>query len=170
MPHGKQWLWISGIMGATFALLLLVGALLPEPDNTKPAAATTKPTRTVAQPTRLPTYASGCEPDDAKATLDKINPIAVEFSDAFDRAGASSRIALDGPISSMQEARREVEQVKLPRCGEALRRVLHDGYQAAIDAFIAFQSQRDASARFEDASELLRTAAKMINDLTADAY
>lgn len=60
------------------------------------------------------------------------------WTDAVAVAGATARVALNGPVSNLQTIRRETEALVLPDCLSQSRKQLVDAMQLQIDGFLAF--------------------------------
>lgn len=119
-----------------------------------------------------PAVLSGCSAEDAQATLDAIEIPVEDFADSFERAEASSRIALSPAISDMQAARRAIQRAEIPECGARVVALFASAWSTAIDGFLAFQSQEPDSivtAKFNTAATTIGQAHDAVADLRVDA-
>lgn len=64
----------------------------------------------------LPLVGSDCDSEEIAENLEEI---AERWDDAIDIASSTSRIALSGPVSDLQEIRRETRQQEWPECARA---------------------------------------------------
>lgn len=82
------------------------------------------------------------------------------WADAVEVAAATSRVALNGPVTHLQTVRRETEALILPKCLDQPRQQLVDAMQLQIDGFLAFMRNElklgevFAVAKFEEAKTL----------------
>lgn len=82
------------------------------------------------------------------------------WADAVEVAAASSRVAMNGPVTHLQTVRRETEALILPKCLDQPRQQLVDAMQLQIDGFLAFMrndlklGEVFAVAKFEEAKAL----------------
>ncbi|MES2186636.1 MAG: hypothetical protein V4505_18940 [Pseudomonadota bacterium] len=93
-------------------------------------------------------------------SLKAIDDVVAKWGDAQRVAGATSRIALSGPMSSLQAIRREADAVVVPSCLSSAKGDLLQGMSTIIDAFIAFSvnsakmGELDAAIKFEAAKPM----------------
>lgn len=66
-----------------------------------------------------------------------------EWDDAYDVAASTSRISLAGPISDLQSAMRDVENLEVPGCLAQVKFYRLAGMDLAIAGFLSFMSQAD---------------------------
>jgi hypothetical protein len=115
---------------------------------------------------------SGCSPKEARAAVDVMTPLIEEFSDHFDRAGSTSRIALSPVIGDMQRTLRDLRSQEVPSCATAIQADLGEAWDTAIDAALAFQSDEPDSTvekMFEEATALMKQANDDLVNLNVDA-
>lgn len=88
----------------------------------------------------LPLVGSDCDTDQVAENL---SDVAERWDDAVDIAESTSRIAMSGPISDLQEIRRETRAQDWPKCAEPAQAELVDWMDETIKAFLSFASQDD---------------------------
>lgn len=72
------------------------------------------------------------------ADLDKLIPVAKEWTEARAVAGATSRISLSGPVQRLQEVRRKIDTARFAGCAETARGSLNISMDAVIEGFLKF--------------------------------
>lgn len=93
-------------------------------------------------------------------SLKGIDDLMSRWTDAQRVAGATGRIALSGPIASLQSLRREAETVVVPSCLASGKADLLQAMTIIVDAFFAFSlntdkmGELDASIKFATAKPL----------------
>lgn len=102
----------------------------------------------------------------AKSEYDKsaalLQSARSKWLDAVSVAGATSRVALNGPVLHLQAVRRETEALLLPECLSHARKLLLEGMQLQIDGFLAFMAndfklgEVFARAKFEESKKLMQ--------------
>lgn len=80
----------------------------------------------------------GCDVDGYRTA---IKPLVDEYSDAFDTAGQTSRIALPGVISQLQDIRRRTEATEVSPCLTEAHSYLVASMDDTIEAFLLFMGQ-----------------------------
>ncbi len=111
---------------------------------------------------------SYCPPEAAEAALAEIEDLAEEWDDAVAVAFSSSRMALSGPISDLQDIKRDVGNLEVPECLVKSRDDLEKGMVAAIDGFIAFlgqESDTTVSTKFDLYDFYLDKTARDIDEI-----
>jgi hypothetical protein len=104
----------------------------------------------------------------------KLNALAERYGDELKIAGATPVIGLSGPMSRLQDIRRETKSLEVPSCASEARDFLalamertNDGFMAAVSAHMEHREidtswQEDAGNKmrlFNQASVRLRTCA-----------
>jgi len=85
---------------------------------------------------------SYCPEEETTAAMEAMENVAEEWDDAIDVAFSTSRIGLAGPISNLQEIKRNTGKIEAPPCLEKSRDTLVTAMQEAIDGFLAFSSDK----------------------------
>lgn len=100
------------------------------PTNTPIPTYTPAPTRT---PTPVPVICGDLYDE-------VVDPITRRWDDATDIAFGTSRINLAGPIGTLQEVRRDAEDLDVPECAIGTHELLIEAMQGYIDGFLAFMA------------------------------
>lgn len=79
-------------------------------------------------------------------SYEKINGITKKWDDAVTLAGSTARINLDGPVSTMQNIKREAELLIVPLCLERPKSLLLSSMDLRIDGFIEFMQEHEATS------------------------
>ena len=79
------------------------------------------------------------------AATKQLNDIRTQFDDAYAIAESTSRIALAGPVATMQEIRRATDKLETPKCMENAKTLTVNGMDAMINGFIAFMAEQSDS-------------------------
>lgn len=108
---------------------------------------------------------AACAKEDANDAIDDIDPLANEFSDAFARAQAASRITLSPIVSDMQRIVRDLNKLDVAKCAESTRFAISTAYAAITDAILAFQAGEETSGKFDRSSRLMTTATERLRVL-----
>lgn len=82
-----------------------------------------------------------CPPDEAQASLDELQLLAERWDDTMAVARSTSRMSLSGPISDLQEIKRDTGSLSVPECLDPAKKALSKSMDYAIEGFIAFMSQ-----------------------------
>lgn len=105
-----------------------------------------------AMPTPTPT----CR-EEAGPALAQLEALFLEWSDAATVARNTGRLALSGPVATLQEIRRRAVALDVPPCVAGAHRALIAGMNATLEGFVAFMAQADA-ARVNAAFDQARVA------------
>lgn len=76
--------------------------------------------------------------DVLQASSSALDSLLARWSDAAQVASTTSRIALSGPVATMQSLRREAEQLKVSPCMDLAKAHLVASMGDAIEAFLVF--------------------------------
>lgn len=98
-----------------------------------------------------------------RASIDAIVAAANRWDDAVKLAQSTPRIALAGPLGSMQSLRREVETMSVSACVIPARDALASAMTSQLNGFLAFMGQNESEARshMEAADRHLQNTAKL---------
>jgi hypothetical protein len=118
-------------------------------------------------PTPAPTPLPPCRMEDGQPVADRMQTFLEEWRDTVRVAGATSRIALSGPVTQLQRIRRDAQGARWPTCAEQAKRHLVQAMDDTIDGFLAFMSGTDAYAQGESERKL-RAAADQTDSLMAE--
>jgi len=102
-----------------------------------------------------------CGTSKVNKAIDDMSTVAEEFDDAFAVANSTARMSLSGPISEMQNVKRNADDIVVPVCLENAKQLLVGGMQTSIDGFIAFLGQEPddvVTSYFVDAGQQLAIA------------
>jgi len=83
---------------------------------------------------------------------DQITSLLTRWLDAARLADTTSRIALSGPVSSLQQIRRDTDDIQVPSCLRLAKGHMVVGMDYAIDGFLLFMgeaSDDQISSRFD---------------------
>jgi len=83
-----------------------------------------------------------CGVGQVRAAADQLQLIARRWQDSVTLAGSTSRIALSGPVATMQSVERDTENTPVPKCLEGARTLLTLSMTDAITGFVDFMGQR----------------------------
>lgn len=89
------------------------------------------------------------EKSDFLKSYDELNGLVIKWNDAVVLANSTSRIALSAPVSSMQEIRRNTDQLSVPSCLELPKNTLIQSMDHMIDGFIFFMEKSEYSSALE---------------------
>ncbi len=106
----------------------------------------------------IPFISQSCA-DQAKPALDKMQDIAREWDDANALAGQTPRASLAGPIASLQQIRRNAEDIEVPGCAQGVHDSLVGAMDATITGYLDFLGQKGdfvVNASFDRASNKMR--------------
>ena len=120
--------------------LLLSGCAVVAPPPTPTVTPTDVPTATVPPCTR----------DDY---LDSTEALVHEWTDAVAIAAATSRIALSGPVSDLQDIHRRSETLPIRDCYQSVHQHLVSYQAATIDAFLGYMNNQ--YLRVKDAGQIV---------------
>lgn len=104
-----------------------------------------------------------CRLDDGQLAADRMRGLLEEWRDTTRLAGATSRIALSGPVTQLQRIRRDAQAMRWPTCAEQARRHLLQMMDDTIDGLLAFMSNQEA-----DSERKIRAAGDQTNSLIAE--
>ena len=111
----------------------------------------------------------GCgEKKEVAAYLGAMDLLLGEWSDTFDRAASTSRIALSPVIGELQDIRREVDDLDVPGPCSLFHKNMVGAMNHSINGFIAFlgnESEEDVAAQFESGNMKLGWAMDNLADL-----
>lgn len=100
--------------------------------------------------------------DALQGALKKVDDLSSRWADAARVAGATSRIALSGPVSNLQSLRREAKELTVPPCLDTGKEALLQSMDLTLEAYMTFMVQKDkvgellANALFEKATEAMK--------------
>lgn len=91
--------------------------------------------------------------DSLKAAAKSVDDLLARWDDALKVASSSSRVSLSGPVTLLQDTRREVEQLTLPPCMDQAKASLVASMNSTIQGFVVFMRNElklgDTMARIE---------------------
>lgn len=95
----------------------------------------------------------------------KLKELMVRFQDASELAKSSSRIALAGPVASLQQIKRDLPAVVVPKCMENVKKNIVAAMEHHIQLFLSFmQSDERSSAHYATLyAEHMAMAASEVN-------
>jgi hypothetical protein len=73
--------------------------------------------------------------------LESIEPLLEKWDDANQLAGSTSRIALSGPVATLQEIKQEAAELDSPTCAEFVSSTLSDYMDLTIESYLAFMTE-----------------------------
>jgi uncharacterized protein HemX len=76
----------------------------------------------------------------------KFKATMVKYQDAMQLAASTSRIALAGPVATLQTLKREADLVAVPACMKNSKDFLMQGMNTSIDHFLDFMRQKSTEA------------------------
>ena len=114
----------------------------------------------------------GCNTGKAEvvAYLDAAGPLLDEWSDCFDRAASTSRIALSPVIGELQAIRREYSALLPPKLCAKMHKNVIDSMNYSIDGFFAFmedKSETEITRIFTLANQSLDRATANLKELNS---
>lgn len=127
------------------AIAQTAAAVTPDPTATPAPTATSTPQPTnTPEPTATPTPdpVALCA-DEVAAYLDTTEALNQEWNDALIVADSTARISLSGPVSKLQEIRREILAIDFPGCAAPAGFYLEAHYDLVIDSFLNFMTDTD---------------------------
>lgn len=74
---------------------------------------------------------------------DAFRAVQTRWAEAHRVAGVTARVALAGPVATLQEVRRDAAALVLPTCLQGAQKKLLEGMQWQLDGYIAFMSDAD---------------------------
>lgn len=80
-------------------------------------------------------------------SYERINDIVKQWDDAVTLAGSTARINLDGPVSTLQNIKRETEQLIVPLCLERGKSLLLSSMDLRINGFIEFMLEHEFTSK-----------------------
>jgi len=123
----------------------------PLPSPTPMPTKTPLPTRTPVPPCYIK----------AKQFVSALNALFDDWDDATKLANNTARIALSGPVSRLQEIRRQTADLAYPACAVSVHTKMLLYMDKTIDAFMAFMAQESdekVNALFTEANALMDSA------------
>lgn len=87
--------------------------------------------------------AAEAEKDALRAALKNVDDLTAQWSDAVRVAGATSRIALSGPVSNMQALRRQAKELTVPPCLDRGKEDLLRSMDFSLEAYMTFMVHKD---------------------------
>lgn len=119
-----------------------------------------------------PAMPEPCDADRVKATHAQLTDILRRWLNVYKFARSSSWNALATPIQAMQDIKRDVEKVDVPKCLDKAKGYLIDHMSHTVDLFRAFMTQEadhlvknhyklacDAIAKYNDEIKLVTACA-----------
>ena len=113
----------------------------------------------------LAALATGCGDSAASRSkgVEELDAIKARWDDAVEVAGATPRIALSGPVTNLQQIRRDLDAAALSECLGDARKALAGSMDVTIPATLAFMADNDAG-------KALFAAAEALDDLNMKRY
>lgn len=136
---------MAGLALGTMALLLVW--LVSRPISSSPSAGAAAP------------FAPSCA-QQSRAFMAQVQPLAVEWDDAFKVAQSAPRMSLAGQIVSLQAIRRKAQDLSAPQCAFLVKQRLIDAMDNSINGLIAFLGQKPDS----EVKQLFDQANKAMSD------
>lgn len=96
--------------------------------------------------------------DCGDAVVEQLGGLFAEWTDAFDLATTTSRIAMGDRVADLQRIRREVQAQEWPECAEAAHGFLVAAMDNSIEGFQLFMSnkpQGEIDKKFEKATRAI---------------
>ena len=84
-----------------------------------------------------------CPEDETLASIEVFDALLEKWDDGINVAGRTARVSLPGPVSDLQEIKREVNAVEITPCMEQAKKHLMKSLEYAIEGFMAFMGQED---------------------------
>ena len=82
------------------------------------------------------------ELDSMKLALKAVDDLAIKWRDATQVAGATSRIALSGPVSTLQALKREAQALTVPPCLDQGIAALRKSMDLTLEGYIVFMTEK----------------------------
>lgn len=100
---------------------------------------------------------------DYERSADAFRAMHAKWTEASRVAGVTARVALSGPVATLQSIRREATAMALPTCLQDARNMLGKAMQQEIDAYITFMADADfgkllAEVEIKEARKLAQQA------------
>lgn len=95
-----------------------------------------------------------CLTEDGQRVTERLTGILQEWLDTVKVAGATSRIALSGPVAQLQRIRRDTQSAHWPQCSEQAKRHLVQMMDDQIEGFLGFmRDERTYERHFRAADD-----------------
>lgn len=85
--------------------------------------------------------------------ISETDGLITEWDDAEELASSTARIALSGPIATLQQIRRDTAAITPPDCANEMHEALEHYMQLTIDAYLSFMANEGdeaTAAKIED--------------------
>lgn len=98
-----------------------------------------------------------------KAALKDLDALVARWNDANKVAGATGRIALSGPVSTMQAIKQEADKIEAPACLDSGDVALRKSMDATVQGYLVFMKNELsmgstlAQPSFEEAAKHMRS-------------
>lgn len=100
-------------------------------------------------------------------SADALRSIQTRWAEAHRVAGVTSRVALAGPVSTLQEIRRDAAALVLPSCLQGAQKKLLEGMQWQLDGYIAFMADVNIGKTIAEGS--FKAGEALISEARSDA-
>lgn len=81
--------------------------------------------------------------DALSQALKSVDDFAIRWEDASRVAGVTSRMALSGPVASMQNLKREAANLAVPPCLDAGKAALIKSIDGTVEAYMIFMAEKN---------------------------